>query len=539
LSPINEYIVTSLIIVSIVVASMTMVISAVTPLRTIFENDRLKMTAEKLLTQILLSPGDPVDWGGNPNIEDSGLRVFGLASRYETTREAYDLDVDKVGRLDESNPLYLSPQRALGLLNLDNEYGFILEIIPMTIIDASWWLGSDGLNVYVRVKNPEGQNVVGAKVAAKFFWADLGGLKESNPTPVHSQSIYETDETGSCAFLFPNIQDIPPSGVILIYVDNHGSRNTKAIPVLAGSWTRTLRPNAPGDYQHWSSFQPHYDATNDKNDKTYISASKNNPSEKGYIIDTEKFEDIEKFYIQSITAYARCMAIDTQEQKKISIIWRTYSQNYFSSPFNLKIGVWENYTETLSNNPVTKRSWTWEEICDLQIGVGVKKGDLTQNEKVLCSELWLEVKYMGMTAPAYISGRTFFVDKDLTPLDSSKANVREVLPIVRNGEITFREVDFPLSSTGKVIGEKAEYEISNMESSAVLFLAAFRKGSMPYTVYASREIELYGIKAYRTISSIYTGVGEKEFPLSAYVERTVKIGGCTYIARMYIWRMSY
>ncbi|MEM2961173.1 MAG: hypothetical protein QXU67_06170, partial [Candidatus Bathyarchaeia archaeon] len=166
MSPINEYIITAIIIVSIVVASMTMVTSAVTPLRTIFEGDKLKIVAEKLLTQILLSAGSPVDWGSNASITSNQLKVFGLATQYETTREAYILDVDKVTRLDASHPLYLNPQYVSELLNLDNEYGFALEIIPMLTIEASWALDSNGLKVNVTVKNPESRFISGAKVAA-------------------------------------------------------------------------------------------------------------------------------------------------------------------------------------------------------------------------------------------------------------------------------------------------------------------------------------------------------------------------------------
>ncbi|MBS7610504.1 hypothetical protein KEJ19_08155, partial [Candidatus Bathyarchaeota archaeon] len=216
MSPINEYIVTALIIVSIVVASMTMATSLVTPLRTIFEGDRLKMVAEKLLTQILLSEGFPADWGSKAGIANNELKVFGLASQYETTREAYSLDIDKVARLDASNPLYLSPEYASKLLNLGNEYGFALEFIPALTISASPNLNG----VEVTVKNHESQLVAGAKVAAKLYWVEPGGLYKSSTTLKAT-----TDPTGMCKLKFSDISGILQSGVLIIYVDNYGTRN--------------------------------------------------------------------------------------------------------------------------------------------------------------------------------------------------------------------------------------------------------------------------------------------------------------------------
>ncbi|MEM2961172.1 MAG: hypothetical protein QXU67_06165, partial [Candidatus Bathyarchaeia archaeon] len=356
-----------------------------------------------------------------------------------------------------------------------------------------------------------------------------------------------TDPSGRCTFLFGGISHLLQSGVIIIFVDNYGTRNFKAIPVLGSSKTIILKPNGPGEYQNWNvipNSQSHVYATSDDNDTSYIWTQlegKGKDKDK----ETMEFENIDKILIQSVTAYARCKAINLtkggNKYETVSIIWRTYDTNIESNRFIVDRTTWQNYWETMLTNPRTRNAWTWEEVNKLQ--VGVKASDLEQHgqekEEMRCSELWLEVRYVGMSAPSYLSGRTLFVDKTLTPLNPSKLTVREVLTLIRNGEISFREVTFSLYETGEIVGGKVAYDIEHVESSAVIVLAAFKNGSLPYTVYASREVDFSASRSYRTISSIYPKEGSKEFPISAYAERVVKIGGCTYIVRLYIWRMSY
>lgn len=526
---------------------MTMVTSAVTPLRTIFEGDRLKMVAEKLLTQILLSTGSPVDWGSNASIKGNELKVFGLATQYESTREAYELDVDKVMRLDASHPLYLSPTNVSELLNLDKEYGFALEIIPALNIKAPLKLNSSGLWVFVTVKNHQDQPVLGAKVIAKLYWVDIQkGLQWKDPNPPNNEF---TDETGTCTFRFTDISGTLQSGVIIVYVNNYGTRNFKAIPILLETQKKILYPNGAGDYQNWNvaNISSKLQAITDRNDATYIWTQQDTPKEKAK--ETFQFTDIEELYIQSVTAYARCKAINVitggpDQREEFAIIWRTDNKDYEGTSFILERTNWKDYSETRLTNPSTGKPWTSEKVNNLQVGVMAKqplekKGG--QTEEVRCSELWLEVEYIGMTAPSYLSGRTLFIEEALTPLNPSNPTVLEVLPLIRNGEISLREVTFPITKKGNIANGKAFtiYEIQHMESSAVIVLAAFQKSSMPYTVYASRQVDFSTSRSYGTIPGIYPGQRNKEFPLSAYAERIVKIGDCSYLVRLYIWRMSY
>ncbi|MEM2960598.1 MAG: hypothetical protein QXU67_03230 [Candidatus Bathyarchaeia archaeon] len=527
MSPINEYIITALIIVSIIVASTTMVTSAVTPLRTVFERERLKMTAEKLLTQILLSTGEPSNWGSEVSLSP---KVFGLAAQMETTREAYTLDIDKLGRIaDESlnnfqSGLYISPQKVLDLLNLKNEYadyGFSLEIFPFFNIEITWMVGGE-VTVNVSVTNPQGQPVANAKVLARLYWTDLAPpyINTIDPNP----KVQSTKPDGSCTFGFGNIQNILnlDTAVIVVYVEQFGTKNFKLAPIGIGTGTRILQPNGLGKYtKFWNPIpedQSLYNVTGDDSDETYIYTQQDDKKV------TMAFDDIEKLPIQSVTAYARCKSLNS-EGESIVIIWSDTKNEEEGNTFNLS-NDWMNCEETREKNPLTKLAWTWQDINNLQIGVKVKS-KLQQKEQVLCSKLWIEVKYGGMTVPAYFFGKDLFIKGDLTPVDPT---IRGVLPIIREDEISFREVNFSLSSSG------SSYN-TIIEPSAIALIGAFRKDSIPHNVFVSRTVELRGPKAYKTIST-YPELG-KEFPLSAFAERVVKIQGCTYIARLYVWRMSY
>jgi len=123
---IYEYLFVGVIIISIVIASCLMIDTLVQPTLDSSTKDQLKVTAEKVMTQILLDPGFPFNWGRDL---DASIQTFGLAKYGETSREAYMLDPDKVQRLDQNiGTAYLPPRLALQSLNMGNDYGFTLEI---------------------------------------------------------------------------------------------------------------------------------------------------------------------------------------------------------------------------------------------------------------------------------------------------------------------------------------------------------------------------------------------------------------------------
>ena len=93
--------------------------------------EQLYTVAERVMDKVLLTPGDPPDWGGNFEEYNGSLNDFGLAQF--GTRVPYDLDPDKVIRLANHtqlpNPLYVNSSWIGELLALEG-YGFVLEMIP-------------------------------------------------------------------------------------------------------------------------------------------------------------------------------------------------------------------------------------------------------------------------------------------------------------------------------------------------------------------------------------------------------------------------
>lgn len=184
------------------------------------EREQLKVTAQKIMTQLTLDPGDPPDWGDNPALGEEDLRSFGLAKHSETTRDAYVLDPGKVSRLGGPSNLGISPSRAAELLNLGGSYGFRLEFrqaldVNVTRISASEFM--------VIVSTPFGSTpVAGANVTAAMYIYE-GGFKALEPIG----GTARTGVDGRCTLGFEEAE----TGVIFLIVEHRGLRVVKVIPV--------------------------------------------------------------------------------------------------------------------------------------------------------------------------------------------------------------------------------------------------------------------------------------------------------------------
>jgi len=95
--------------------------------------EQLEAVANKILDKILLSPGNPSDWGSDIHLASSQIKSFGLAKR---GGKPYELDIDKVIRLNVSGKnlpenLTINPIDVLRSLGLsEEEYGLRIRIIP-------------------------------------------------------------------------------------------------------------------------------------------------------------------------------------------------------------------------------------------------------------------------------------------------------------------------------------------------------------------------------------------------------------------------
>jgi hypothetical protein len=169
-----EYLFAGVLIIAILVGSSLMVATISTPIANASDKDLLKVTAQKVTTQMFLDPGYPYDWGTN-NSAAQNLQVFGLAQNGLTSRQAYILDPDKALRLDSSiEPAFchVDAVDAAGLLGLANgqgtlDYGFTLRFNQTLLLDATQLPN----NAYrVNVASDYGLPVIGASVSATLYY---------------------------------------------------------------------------------------------------------------------------------------------------------------------------------------------------------------------------------------------------------------------------------------------------------------------------------------------------------------------------------
>ena len=215
---IYEYLFTGIIIVAILLSSSIMITTLSEPTTEVSEKEQLKVAAEKLITQILLDPGHPLDWGSDTTVEPDS---FGLAKHNETMREAYTLDPDKVLRLNlkENSSYYMPPSLVLELLNLGNDYGLAIEIY--TPLDVSLYPVNVSRDIYeIGVFSEHmGLPVANAVINASLFFL-TGGKNISS-----AKASARTGDEGKCLVDFSNYvpQATEILGRIIIVVVDYSS----------------------------------------------------------------------------------------------------------------------------------------------------------------------------------------------------------------------------------------------------------------------------------------------------------------------------
>jgi hypothetical protein len=215
-----EYLFTGLIIIAILVGSSTMVTMISEPQRITSEKEQLKIVAQKLMTQLILDPGIPPDWGSQIEPDGEEIKALGLAKYSETRRDAYVLDPDKVMRLNgllKPRRLYISPSRALELLNLKGIYGFRIELQPALNVSQ---VNATGSQYEIKVSTISGTPIAGANVTARMFYYD-GNYNFTDPLEGGTKT---TDVYGRCTF---NFNMSSPRSVIFLVVDHNGIRLVK------------------------------------------------------------------------------------------------------------------------------------------------------------------------------------------------------------------------------------------------------------------------------------------------------------------------
>jgi len=154
-------------------------------------------TADKILDILLLSPGDPSDWG--KNVSETPVSL-GLAD--QNAMRAYFLDPNKVERLHENSTGYISPSEARDLLGLRGSYQFSLRIKPVLSIGIS----SVEFGVYetftITVRDTKGFPVPNVNITAYYVPESLA----SGADYPHGSNITRID--GTCTVTFMAILDV-------------------------------------------------------------------------------------------------------------------------------------------------------------------------------------------------------------------------------------------------------------------------------------------------------------------------------------------
>jgi hypothetical protein len=191
LNAIFEYIIAGLIMLIMVSAVHTNISNMINDKLILIEQEEYS-TAESILDMILLSPGIPTNWGNStePPV------LFGLAS--EKATEVYNLDANKVIRLDENSSLYIYPGELRSLLGLNSECNFIIRLNPILTIDIE----SLGYGDYeVTVKDSKGFPAPNVNVTGYYVHKSL--------IP-HSEQIIDnaiTEVDGKCTLSFDQRTD--------------------------------------------------------------------------------------------------------------------------------------------------------------------------------------------------------------------------------------------------------------------------------------------------------------------------------------------
>ena len=228
---IYEYLFAGLIIIALLTGSTFMVATLSSPSSNASDKDTLKVAAEKVVTQMLLDSGYPYDWGSTSAVP----QVFGLAKYGQTSRQAYQLDPDKVLRLNmtiggdssyfippTSTPS--TPNSAVSLLNLANEYGaaeygFTLEFKETLQISDPQESGPD---YKIMVRSEYNLPIIDAKVSATLYY-----INTENQIATQGPAYGTTANDGSFILPFNFNPSTGSAEALAVAVDYYGVQAVK------------------------------------------------------------------------------------------------------------------------------------------------------------------------------------------------------------------------------------------------------------------------------------------------------------------------
>ena len=183
--------------------------------------------ADSIIYTLLLSPGQPLDWGHATEEPE----LLGLA--LENAVKLYQLDKYKVRRLSDDSPNYISPGRIRDLLGLSAYYYIAIRIYPIfnitvTGIDEDW--------ISIRLVNQWRTPVSNINITAAYLDTPVENVSYSDITSFMDLSFETdfafnvTDALGTCTL---NCAGVSEEGCLLILATQLGVKSLTTWPNLS------------------------------------------------------------------------------------------------------------------------------------------------------------------------------------------------------------------------------------------------------------------------------------------------------------------
>lgn len=194
-----EYIFAGIAIFLILSVTSQYATSLVNNSANLIEKEGQTQRADKIIDTLLLSPGSPEQWGLQPDEPTT----MGLA--LQNALKMYELDFDKVSRLNNASMNYISPERVRDLLGLSNYIQISLSISPLLNLTVTQVTDE---NFSVSVSNQWNMPVSNVNITGAYCDTSIENLTEDNITSFMDYNLDSsyawnvTNAFGTCTLSF-------------------------------------------------------------------------------------------------------------------------------------------------------------------------------------------------------------------------------------------------------------------------------------------------------------------------------------------------
>ena len=184
--------------------------------------------ADNIIYTLLLSPGQPLDWG----LSYEEPELLGLA--FENAVKLYQLDKYKVRRLSSNSSNYIPPGRIRDLLGLSAYYYISIRIYPIFNISVSVDVVKERVNL--TLVNQWGIPVSNINITATYIDTPVENVSDSDITSFMDLSLQAeytfnvTNALGTCTLNCPGVS---VDGSLLILANQLGVKSMTTWPNLS------------------------------------------------------------------------------------------------------------------------------------------------------------------------------------------------------------------------------------------------------------------------------------------------------------------